>query len=205
MHPSVLTVLVGLLYILSFGALSFMRRQGLSVRFAVEGVVITALFALLPLAGVTVHVLLFVIVLYLVTMRARLLVDLGNAFAARGRYERALALYRLALRLGPDVASRRIVLINRGVAELRRQEPETAYNTLEEALSGDSLRLGAKDQAAGCYNLGLACRRTGREAEAVRRFNQAIDAFPHSIYAEAARQALKKSQVRPEHGDAPLR
>ena len=32
MHPSLLILLVSLIYILGFGVLSFMRRQGLSIR-----------------------------------------------------------------------------------------------------------------------------------------------------------------------------
>ena len=53
-HPSLLILLVGLLYLLGFGALSFMRRQGLSARFAIEGLIITAAINLssFVLAGV---------------------------------------------------------------------------------------------------------------------------------------------------------
>ena len=192
MHPSLLILLVGLIYILGFGALSYLRRQGLPTRFAVEGLVVTAIGAMLPLASVPVHLLLFLIAIYLVTMRVRLLVDLGNWLTSRGRYTQALALFRLALRLGPDAVSRQIVLINRGVTQLRMQEPEAAYLTLEAAMSDEKVRPGARYLAAGYYNLGLACRRTGREAEAIRRFNEAIDTLPTSIYAHAARQALKE-------------
>jgi len=194
MHPSLLILLVGLLYLLGFGALSFMRRQGLSTRFAVEGSIITAIGTALVLASVPVHPILFLLVIYLVTMRVRLLVDLGNWLTSRGRYEQALALYRLALRLGPDGVGRQIALINRGVTQLRMQEPEAARLTLEEALADEKVRPGAKYLAAGYYNLGLACRRTGREAEAIRHFNEAIDALPTSIYAHGARQALKEHQ-----------
>jgi tetratricopeptide (TPR) repeat protein len=193
MHPALLILLVGLLYLLGFGALSFMRRQGLSTRFAIEGLIVTALGAVLAFASVPVHPVIFLIVIYLVTMRVRLLVDLGNWFASRKQHDRALALFRLALRMGPDAVSHQIVLINRGVTQLRMQDPETAYLTLSEALTEEVVRPGAKYLAAGYYNLGLACRRTGREAEAVRRFNEAIDALPNSIYAHGARQALKRT------------
>jgi len=193
MHPSLLILLIGLLYLLGFGALSFMRRQGLSTRFAVEGLIVTALFAALSYAATALaNPILFLIILYLVTMRVRLLVDLSNWFTSRKQYDRALGLLRLALRLGPDATSRQIALINRGVTQLRMQEPETAYLTLEEALADEGLRPGAKYLAAGYYNLGLACRRTGREPEAIHHFNEAIDALPTSIYAHAARQALKE-------------
>jgi len=192
MHPSLLILLVGLLYLLGFGALSFMRRQGLSIRFAVEGLVITLASMALVYASVPIHPILFLIVIYLGTMRVRLLVDLGNWFTSKGRYEQALGLYRFALRLGPDEVSRQIVLINRGVTQLRMQEPEAAYLTLDGALASEQVRPGAKYLAAGYYNLGLACRRTGREAEAVRHFNETIDTLPTSIYAHGAKQALKK-------------
>jgi tetratricopeptide (TPR) repeat protein len=191
-HPSLLILLIGLLYILSFGALSLLRRQGLSFRFAAEGVVITVAGALLTYFSLPLPPLLVLIVLYLITMRVRLLVDLGNWFTSRRQYRQALAVYRVAARLWPDLAGRQIVLINRGVAELGMREPEIAYRTLTEALADEEVRLGAKYLSAGYYNLGLACRRTGREQEAVRRFNEAIDALPHSLYAYAAQQALKE-------------
>jgi tetratricopeptide (TPR) repeat protein len=193
MHPSLLILLVGVLYILGFGALSFVRRQGLSTRFLVEGLIITVAGVVLVLA-VPLHPVAFLIVLYLVTMRVRILVDVGNLFTSRQWYEQALALFRLALRLWPDAIGRQIVLINRGVTQLRMQEPEAAYLTLAKALAEEQLRPGAKYLAAGYYNLGLACRRTNREAEAIRRFYEAIDTLPHSIYAHGARLALKKGQ-----------
>jgi len=194
MHPALLILLVGLLYLLGFGALSFMRQQGLSTRFAIEGLIVTAVGAGLTFASVPVHPVLFLIIIYVGTMRVRLLVDLGNWFTTREKYDQALALFRLALRLGPDAVTRQIVLINHGVAQLRKQEPEAAYLTLKEALGEETALPGAKYLAAGYYNLGLACRRTGREAEAVRRFNEAIDALPNSVYAHGARQALKRTK-----------
>jgi tetratricopeptide (TPR) repeat protein len=72
------------------------------------------------------------------------------------------------------------------------QDAERAFATLEEALSGEKGRAGAKYLAGGYYNLGLACRRTGREAQAIRRFNEAINAYPDSIYGRAARRALEE-------------
>jgi len=125
-------------------------------------------------------------------MRVRLLVDLGNWFTSRRQYSRALRLYRFALGLWPDVVSRQIVLINRGVAQLRMRQPEAAYLTFAEALADQHLRAGAKYLAAGYYNLGLACRRTGRETEAIRRFDEAIETLPNSVYARAAQRALRE-------------
>ncbi|RLC90104.1 MAG: hypothetical protein DRI37_02230 [Chloroflexi bacterium] len=187
-------LLIGLLYILGFGALSFMRRQGLSTRFAIEGGLITGVAAALA-TSIPVNAVLFFIILYVITMRVRLLVDLGNALASKKHYQQTLDLYRFALRLGPDAVSRQIVLINRGVTQLRMQEPEAARLTLEAVLAEEHLRPGAKYMAAGYYNLGVACRHTGHEAEAIQHFNEAIDSLPHSIYAHAAQLALKKNRA----------
>jgi tetratricopeptide (TPR) repeat protein len=195
MHPSLLILLIGLLYILGFGALSFMRRQGLSSRFAIEGLIISGASAILSLAAIPLSPIFFVIVLYLVTMRVRLLVDLGNWLTSQGQIKRALSIYQFTMRLGPDQSSRQIILINHGVALLRMQNPEEAYLTLEAALIDERIRAGAKYLTAGYYNLGLACLRTGRDAEAVRRFNEAIDTLPTSIYAHGARQAMKKRKT----------
>lgn len=184
--------LIGLLYLLGFGGLSLVRGQGLSARFAIEGLIITSIGSGLRFASVPLHPLVFFIILYLFTMRVRLLVDLANWLSARGRCDPALRVCGLALRLGPDIASRRLVLINCGVAQLRQRNPEAAYETLTEALADEDGQMGAKHLAASYYNLGLACRRSGREAEAVRRFNEAVDAWPGSIYGQAAEKELEK-------------
>lgn len=203
MPAPLLILLVGLLYILGFGALSYMRRQGLSLRFALEGLILTAVAAALSLFAFPVNALLFLVVLYLVTMRVRLLVDLANWFSSRKQYRQALDLYHLALRLGPDRVSHQIVLINRGVVQLRIQEPEAARLTLEQALAMEGARPGAKYLAAGYYNLGLACRRTGYEAEAVAYYNKAIEMLPTSLYARAAELELKKRPPgRPEEQES---
>lgn len=190
--PVSLLLLIGLLFTFAFRLLSQLRREGLATQFTVEALVITGLGAAYSYAVAPLHPLLFLVLLYLITMRVRLLVDLGNSLTARGQYEPALGLFRLAMRLGPDAVSRRIVLINRGVTQLRMGAPEAARASLEEAVVQETTRLGAKYLAAGFYNLGLACHRLGQEAEAIRCFNQAIDAFPGSIYARAAEQALKR-------------
>jgi tetratricopeptide (TPR) repeat protein len=192
MPTYLLILLIGLLYLFGFGALSLGRQQGLSLRFAVEGLAVTAVGTALTYVSVPLHPLLFLVLLYAITMRVRLLVDLGNWFTARKQYRRAGRVHSFALRLRPDTVSRQIVLINLGVSQLGLQDPQAAYQTLTEALHGEEERVGAKYVAAGYYNLGLACRRTGREAEAIRRFNQAMDTLPNSIYARAAERALRE-------------
>ncbi len=191
MHPSLLILLVGFLYILGFNGLSYLRHQGLSARFILEGLLLTGAGAALALA-VPIHPLIFLLLLYLITMRVRILIDLGNNVAGRGHPEQALRFYDLALRLGADSWSQCTAQINRAAALIQVGQPEEAYQILRCIVTDPKAHLGAKYQAAACYNLGLACRRTGREAEAIQRFNEAIDALPGSIYAYGARQALKK-------------
>jgi tetratricopeptide (TPR) repeat protein len=193
MHPSLLIVLVGLLFMLGFYALSFLRRQGLATRFLIEGVGLTAIFALVSLYW-PINFLLFLVILYLITMRVRLLIDIGTWLTSKQRYDSALKVFDFALRLGTDEVTNKIVLINRGVALLRKQEAEEAYTTLKQAMSAMEIKRGARYQAAGYYNLGLACRRTDREPEAIRCFNLAIDALPSSVYGKAAGIALKKGK-----------
>jgi len=191
--PSGLIIsLTGLLYIAGFEALFFIRQQGLSAQFAIEGLVITAASAAVAFTVLPINVALFLAALYLLTMRVRLLIDLGNWFTRRHSFQRAFAIYEFALLLYPDPASRRAVLINRGLAELTMQKSEMAYHTFKEALSGGELRRGALYLAASYYNLGIACRRTGRDLEAIQCFNEAKSAMPNSIYAYASERALKE-------------
>lgn len=193
MNSSLLILIIGFVYIVAFGGLSLLRQQHLSLRLAIEGLLITGIAAGLALV-LPFHPLIFFVVLYLVTMRTRLLTDLGNLLLSRQRHDQALAVYGAALQLWPDDTDRRIVLINRGATQLRMQEPEVAHQSLELALEGDPGRLGAKYLAAGYYNLGVACQRTGREPEAIRLFTQAIDVMPNSLYARAAQEALKRQR-----------
>ncbi len=193
MHPSLLILLVGFLYILGFNLLSYLRHQGLSARFILEGLLLTGAGAALAMA-IPFQPLVFLLFLYLITMRVRILIDLGNSVAGRGQPERALWFYDLALRLGADSWSRCVAQINRAAALIQAGKPEEAYEILRCILTDPEVQLGAKYQSAACYNLGLACRRTGREAEAIQRFNEAIDALPGSIYAYGAQQALKKGR-----------
>ncbi len=149
-------------YILGFGVLSFMRRQGFSTRFAIERLIVATIGALLPLTSVPVNPVIFLIVIYLTTMRVRLQVDLvtgllpGDGIARPSISTGSPCAWGLTSSAARSCSSR-------GVTQLRMQEPEAAYLTLEDALADKELRPGAKYLAAGCYNLGLACRRTDRE------------------------------------------
>ena len=192
--PDLLLLLVACLYILVFGGLSFLRREGLSLQFAIEAVLVTALiFGLRRLANIPISPIVFLILLYLITMRSRLLVDVANLLAERGKYKTAFSLYRLGLAWWPDTSSRLIVLTNRGAAELFSGQVETAIQTLEGVLAAENRpRLGLKYEAACRYNLGQAYAKKGDRAKAVQQLNEVIDLMPSSRYAQAAKATLKR-------------
>lgn len=196
--PYLLLLLIGCLFVLLFGALSFIRREGLSVQFALEAAGITALFAGGSwLMGAPANPFLFLVVLYAVTMRSRLAVDLANLAAGRGHYDVAFRLYRLALAWWPDASSRLIVLTNQGAAQLRSGQVEAAIGTLESVLEVDKRpRLGVKYEAACRYNLAFGYEKKGEEAKAVTQYNEVIDVLPGSVYAQAAQAALKRRKRR---------
>jgi len=203
MNPHLLIITIGLCYIVIFGGMSVLRREGLSTQFALEVLAITALVeAGALLTGTPINPILFLVFIYLISMRVRLLVDLANLLSGRGRQRDAISLLQLALRLFPDRSTRLIVLVNMGTVQLRRENPQSAQalleSVLEEAKGGG---LGIKYEAACRYNLGVALQRQSKEAEAVRYFNETIGTFPNSLYAVAAQRALeqrRRGRVKPE-------
>jgi tetratricopeptide (TPR) repeat protein len=196
-QPAII-LFVGLLYILVFGGVSLLRREGLSVRFAVEAILITgAAVVLAALNLLQIHPALFLVFLYLATMRVRLLVDLGNFFAMRGQFNQARGWYGLAGRLWPDPTARLIVQVNAATLRLQQGEPEEAIGLLKEVLGQASAgHLGVKYEAAAHYNLGVAYRRKGMDSQATREFNAAIDAWPASEYARRAMAALEQARLK---------
>jgi tetratricopeptide (TPR) repeat protein len=194
LDPTLLLILTACLFILIFGGLSLFRREGLSVQFALEAVALTILLVGGSwLTGIRLSPFLLLIILYLVTMRSRLLVDVANMLAQRRRYDVAFRLYRLALAWWPDASSRLIVLVNQGAAELHCGQIEAAIRTFEGVLEGEKRsRLGLKYEAACYYNLGYAYERKGEDAKAAAQYNEAIDVLPGSVYAKAAQAALKR-------------
>jgi tetratricopeptide (TPR) repeat protein len=190
MTPSFLVFLVGLLYVVIFWTLSLLRRERLSNQFAYEGLGLTGIaFAAVHWGGMAFHPIYFLILIYLITMRARLLVELGNLLAKSGSQRSALALYRLALNLFPDSSSRLIALINVGAAYLHQGRPDLAIHVLENAKAHISKQLSPKHAAGCCYNLGMAYRRTRRIADALRQFTEVGDIYPMSMFARLAEKA----------------
>jgi tetratricopeptide (TPR) repeat protein len=192
--PSILLI-VGLAYVVIFGGLALLRREGLSLRFAVESIVLTILVAALALAGVGVHPVIFLFILYLVTMRVRLLVELATIFAKRGRFETSERLFTLALRLWPDQTSRLIVMVNHGTSLLQQGRLDEALAMYKEILDQKSSGfLGRKYEAAAHYNLGVVYLRKNMEGQATVAFNSAIDTLPASEYARRAARALEQQR-----------
>jgi tetratricopeptide (TPR) repeat protein len=189
-----LLLLIACLYILVFGGLSFIRREGLSGQFALEAAVVTiVLVGGSWLLGIQLSPFVFLLLLYLVTMRSRLVVEVANIFARQGRYDLAFRLYGLGLAWWPDLSSRLIVLTNRGAAELRCGQVEAAIQTLEGVLEVEKRpRLGLKYEAACSYNLAFAYEKNGQDAKAVAQYNEVIDLLPGSVYAKAAQSALER-------------
>jgi len=199
-------VAVALCYVLILGGMALVRREGLSNQFAFEVLGFTALAeAGSWLSGTLINPILFLVVLYLVSMRGRLLVDLGTMLSGRGRQRDAISTMQLALRLYPDRATRLITLVNIAVVQLRRENPESAERTLRAVLDEASQKggLGAKYESACYYHLGLACQRQNKPAEAVAHFNRAIEALPASIYARAAERALEQRRRGKDRGGQP--
>ena len=201
MNLPMLLLLEGLLFVVVFGALSLFRREGLSIQFAFEVTAITlvavALTALTPFA---VSPILLLIVIYLVTMRVRLLVDLGTFLARRGQFAQADRIYALALRLWPDHTGRLIVQVNQGTALLQRNALDQAISIFKFVLekTGQGY-LGVKYESAAHYNLGVAYRRKNMEAQAIAEFNAVLDTWPASVYARQADIALAQGR----HKDKP--
>ncbi len=198
MHPHLLIAIIGLGYILIVGGMSLLRREGLSNQFAFEVLGFTALVvAGAVLTNTVVDPILFLVVVYLLSMRARLLVDLADFLSGRGRQRDAMAVLQFAQRLFPDRSTRLVVMISMGIVQLRRQSPESAQ-ALFETILGEAKQggLGVKYEAACHYHLGLALQRQGQDVEAVREFNEAIDTFPTSAYGRAAAQALKQRRSK---------
>lgn len=194
MPSSVMLPIIGLLYIVVFGGLSLLRREGLSFRFAVEAVILTVMVTLLALLNLwQMNPILFLILLYLVTMRVRLLVDIGNLLARRGSHRAAATIYRLARRLWPDDAGRLIVTINQGVLSLQTGHPDDAITTFKQVLAeAAGGYLSAKHESGCHYNLAVAYQRSGLDAQAALEFNAVLDTWPDTEYARRAEAALAR-------------
>lgn len=198
--PFALLLLLGFLYIVLFGGLSLIRREGLSIRFALEALIITLLFALLSYLGIyDLHPVVFLVIIYLVTMRVRFLVDVGNFFAKRRKFPVAEKIYNFASRIWPDSTNRLILAVNQGALYLQEGNLDKSIITLMDVIKqSDQGYLGVRYESAAHYNLGVAYQRKGNNAHAIAEFNMVLEIWPASVFARAANQAL--TRLRKAHG-----
>ncbi len=193
MDPHLLILIVGLSYTVVYGLMAILRREGVTTQFILESVVLTGLVAGGGyFTNSPANPILFLVFLYIVTSRSRLLVDLANLLSNRGRQRDAINILQVALRLYPDKPTRLIVLVNMGIVQLRRENPESSRMLLETVLEeSQEGGLGLRHKAACYYNLGLAFKQIGKEGQAVRYFKEAVDVFPGSPYGKAAAKAIE--------------
>lgn len=164
------------------------------MRFAIEAGILTLVVSgLAALTDAQIHPVLFLVMLYLLTMRVRILVDLGNIFARQGNFIRADKLYELASNLLPDDTSYLIIKVNQGVSLLQQKKLDEAIAVFDDVLRRSKRGyLGVKYEAATHYNLGVAYLRKNMDARASIAFNAAIDTWPASEYARRAASALEQ-------------
>jgi tetratricopeptide (TPR) repeat protein len=190
--------LIGLIYIVVFGGMALMKREGLSTRFAFEALIITGVaFILALLTPIQIHPVIFLLVLYVITMRVRILVDLANTFAGRGNTLQAEKIYNLAAHMWPDQTNSLIVKVNHAVLLLQKNQLDESIALFTDILSpANRSHIGVKYEAAAHYNLGVAYLRKDNPYLATVQFNAAIDAWPASLYAQRAQKALEKQRAK---------
>jgi tetratricopeptide (TPR) repeat protein len=193
--------LIGLLYIVIFGGMALLRREGLSTRFAIESISITAIFTILAyLTPIQIHPVLFLLLLYLITLRVRILVDLANVFARRGNFLQAEKIYNLAYHVWPDQTSDLIIKVNHAILLLLKNQLDESISMLSEIIAeANKGYLGVKYEAAAHYNLGVAYLRKKENSKATVEFNAVLDTWPASLYAQRAQQALERQRKALTH------
>ncbi len=193
-------LLVGFLFTVFFGGLTFIRREGLSLRFAIEAILLTLLFSALSFFyNISIEPILFLILLYVITMRVRILVDLANLLARRRNFKAAGQVYNLATRCWPDKTNSLIIDVNKGTSLLQQNQLDDAISIFKTILARtEQGYLGIKYETATHYNLGVAYQRKNLSSLAIQEFETVIEIWPGSVYARVAEAALKKAQKNQE-------
>ncbi len=194
MSSSYLIPLAGLLYTAVFTAMAALRREGFSPAFVVQSLLITAVLSVVNLlGGGRLAPLPFLLALYLLTMRVRIVLDVGSMVASRGKLAAAERIYDAAMQLLPSALERCLVAINKGVCRLQGGDPAAAASLISDVIAGgDARTLGVKYQSAARFNLGVAYRKQGRDADAKAEFQRVVELWPVSEYARRAGAALKQ-------------
>jgi tetratricopeptide (TPR) repeat protein len=190
--------LIGLLYVVVFGVMALLRREGLSIQFAVESVCLTAIAVILVwLTPIQIHPVLFLLFLYVITLRVRILVDLANVFARRGNFVQAERIYDRASHLWPDQTSDLIIKVNHAILLLQKNQLNDSISLFIDVLSqANQGYLGVKYEAAAHFNLGVAYLRSNNSSMATVEFNSVLDTWPASLYARRAQEALERQRTK---------
>ena len=190
MHPTLLLLLVGLLYILAFGALAYFRREGLSLRFAYEALALTLLACALSLAGVNIPAGALFLVAPLRRRRCACACSWTwcNFDARQGRFPFANASMPWRRGSRPDAANRLIVRVNQGTARLQQgaldARPFAAFKEVLQEAGAGHLVLNTRPRTLGTW---AAHRRERLRALAVGEFRRVLDVWPVSECARRAR------------------
>ena len=198
MSLPLIILLVGLAYGVLVGGLSIFRREALSLRFAVEAATITVIVSgLAAITGWPVNPVLFVILLYLLTMRIRILVDLGSGFTRQRKYSLAGKLFAFAARLWPDAINELILKVNQATLFMQENKLDESIAMFTDVLhKAGQGNLGVKYEAAAHFNLGVAYQRKNLSGRATAEFNAVIDTWPASLFAQRAQEALNRQCSR---------
>lgn len=200
MSNAFVILLVGFLFTLFFGGLTFIRREGLSLRFATESIVITLLFAGLSFfLNLQIEPILFLLLVYIITMRVRILVDFANTLARRKNFPLASQLYQIARKVWPDRTNSLIIDVNQGTALIQQEKIDEAISLLKTILAqSEQGFLGIKYETATHYNLGVAFQKKNLPALAEKEFEEVIEIWPGSVYARFADSAIKRIKTPKE-------
>ncbi len=196
MNLPFILLLVGVLFILVFEGMSLLRREGFSSQFALEVLALTIIAAgIVWITQFPLNPVIFLLVIYLVGMRTRLLVDFGNLLARQSRFLQAEKAYAWAARLWPDPAGKEIVELNRATSVLYQGQWKEAAEAFKAILDrARKNHLGVKFQAAAHYNLGVSYRKLKAEGRARAEFNAVLEMMPISEFGRMARAALSRKE-----------
>lgn len=192
MNTDLLIGILGGFFAILFGLISTLEREGISWQFVLEVVLLTSLAVGGGyLTGKPVNPFLFLLFIYLITMRSRLLADLANFISKRGRNREAISILEVAQRLFPDRPTRLIIQLNLGIVYLRNHQFEVSQSHLESVLEeAERGSLGIRNRTTCLYYVGHALLQQGQISRAKRSLRSAVNLFPNSPYGKAAAQSL---------------
>jgi tetratricopeptide (TPR) repeat protein len=104
----------------------------------------------------------------------RVYVNLGNIYARKGEFDKAIPCYQKALQIAPGQTE---AYVNLGYIYIAKREYKKAEDILEKAIKISPRHTNAH------YNLGVVYASTGRHKEALSEINKTIELNPNHIAA----------------------